>query len=145
MKPPTNREEYDERFDRNYRETGTGENLVRHLPCPFCAAAGWHEDSAATAGQTTTPILCVACGRSAQIVRTEHGRSQVPDVELVQVAGPDAPAYMDPAPRRVEYRDTIDPLAHRGKETGKGRLAAPPVAVRRLRRGRQVREPRSSR
>lgn len=96
---PTNKEEYLARFHMNQRIEGFGLDTTTHLPCPFCAAAGFmvlpvtstHE--ALDAGAT-----CKECGRSARglITRTPTQTT----MEMVQTGGDDPPDWT-PKMRRV--------------------------------------------
>lgn len=96
---PATFEEYEERTSQNTEIVGHGLATATHVACPFCGAAGyavWPVMSAQEAMSKDT--TCTACGRSGRAVveRTESGI----EVEFVQTAGEDPPAYL-PRIRRI--------------------------------------------
>jgi len=72
----TSMDEYRALFAKNIRSTGSGQHEHLHVPCPFCAAAEWYEASAAELSQDSSPLYCIACGRSAEL-RTEDGTMKI--------------------------------------------------------------------
>jgi hypothetical protein len=102
MREPQSLEEYGQRFNANQRVTGMGPDVTMHAPCPFCAAPSflaWKvvETEEVLAGRSAT---CRECGRTARYDATTSPNRLV-QLELVQVAGPPPPSWMDPPPRRV--------------------------------------------
>lgn len=101
MREPQSLEEFQQRFLANQQITGHGMDVTMHAPCPFCAAPEflvWKvlETETYLVGRTAT---CRECGRSARNEFSAPGSSV--RIELVQVAGPPPPRWLDPAPRRV--------------------------------------------
>lgn len=97
MAEPTTREEYDRLFKKTYRISGHGlPGVMMHLPCPFCAAAGWLDQplfDPNRAGSGRGPdVTCAECGRSAAFIYAYDGGSST--VELVQTGGADPPPWV---------------------------------------------------
>lgn len=103
MSEPTSIEEYNKRAKANLRYEGRFADTKTILPCPFCAAPDWLVYPVTAAmddyKQIQDPRTCKECGRTAALIitRTDSGVQQ----ELVQIAGPDAPEWLTPKPRRV--------------------------------------------
>lgn len=102
MTEPASFEEYTARYNANTCVEGYGADVVTVAACPWCAAPGFarwritdtHQDMA----RETT---CTECGRSGKV----HFRVDEPgytEAEMVQTGGPDAPAWLNPPPRRVD-------------------------------------------
>lgn len=106
-KAPTNRDDYLKLFNANQAISGYGSDVAMHMPCPWCAApdfAKWRIIDSERLMQQ--PSTCGECGRTGHIVFTmnEPGHKAF---EFVQTAGPDAPEWLTPPPRRVN--DETDP------------------------------------
>lgn len=94
------REEYEAKIAANQRIEGFGpEGVTVHMPCPFCAEAGFvaykvlEVQSAMSKG-----AVCSSCGRGARAVfRRSHGAVQF---EIVQTQGDAAPEWV--RMRRIE-------------------------------------------
>lgn len=97
---PKDLKEYEEKYELSYRTSGHGAGTVLHFPCPFCAAPEWYEVRADQYPTATSPLRCTECNRSARFTLDVNPRDNTQTVELLQVDGPDAPSYLDPAPRR---------------------------------------------
>lgn len=91
MAEPSTQAEYERRFKTSYRITGHGPAVTMHLPCPFCAAAGWLDQPLFDPDRLTSgrgpDVTCTECGRSAAYVYVSTPDSVT--VELVQTGGED--------------------------------------------------------
>jgi hypothetical protein len=97
MSEPATVEEYAERYHASWRVSGYGiEGVTNHFPCPFCAAPDWLVVRVIDFEQTTDPIECSECGRSARHV-FDRGDGGVL-MSVVQTDGPDPPEWV-PIPR----------------------------------------------
>lgn len=64
---PTDLNEYNRQFKRNYRLEGYGiEGLVYHWPCPFCGCPDWKVHKFFELGKMAEPSLCPHCGRTSR-------------------------------------------------------------------------------
>lgn len=97
---PQTKEEYELRYNAAWEVSGYGiESVTNHFPCPFCAAKDWHVVRLIDFGDTTEPIPCEECGRSARfLVARDRGAVHM---GLVQTAGADPPSWV-PIPREAE-------------------------------------------
>lgn len=95
MSDPTNMAEYIDQMNTNISMSGIGIEYEVHLPCPFCAHAGWLSYVVPTMRDTLMKgATCANCGRSARLVLQEAPNSV--KLELVQTGGPDQPDWMTP-------------------------------------------------
>lgn len=100
-KPPSNMDEYRERFWRNNRVEGFGMDVSVIVPCPFCSAPGFMTYKILEVEEEMVkPHTCEECGRGAKAV-VERSEGEVA-FEIVQTSGPDQPDWLEPKMRRLE-------------------------------------------
>jgi hypothetical protein len=86
---PTSMDEYRELFAKNLKRSGDGSEERLSVPCAFCAAPDWLEAGPEEFQHDSSPIYCIACGRSAEFRAVEHG------IELHYLAGPEPPEWLE--------------------------------------------------
>ncbi len=96
MSDPKTAEEYDRLFSQRSRLEGTGFAAVMHMPCPFCASAGFVEFP--MIGVDAWESVCKECDRGCrlEVSPTERGGIRW---EFVQTQGEDPPPYLPPMRR----------------------------------------------
>lgn len=92
----------------NASVSGFGVEVVNHIPCPFCAAAGWLDFpiTAALTGyaEITGPRICASCGREGRLdIHSDEDSNGSMSFGFVQIAGPPPPAYLPPM--KLELKD----------------------------------------
>lgn len=92
---------YRAKFKKREHFTGSRFDTFLHIPCPFCGEPDWliarvHEGEEAL----TRESVCRHCNRGGKAIfrRPNLGTTEF---EIVQTSGPDAPAWLNPKPRRV--------------------------------------------
>lgn len=97
---PQSREEYTERYIQNNTQTGEGDQIVRRLPCLFCAAPDlilirtlFAKEDLERGG------TCTECGRGIIVRFLEAGNLM--QYEVLQTVGDDPPDYLDAWPNRA--------------------------------------------
>lgn len=98
---PNNLKEYEAKFRENASVRGYGMEVTQHFPCPFCANPDWLVMPIIEfPPESERDITCEACGRTARMLSSRTGEGM--KMELVQTGGEDPPAWLEPAPRRLE-------------------------------------------
>ena len=98
----TSWDDFNTRFAAAQHIEGFGMDTTMHVPCAFCAAPDFMIYPLLELQTITSRIhICKACGRAGKFLYQPlpQGGTQM---ELVQTGGPNPPAWMTPAPRRVE-------------------------------------------
>lgn len=96
---PTSMEEFRRRSEQGNRFSGTGADLARHIPCPFCAAPCFRSIKVCDipdAAKLTDEATCTACDRSARIASLGVHR-----VVWIQTGGDDPPSWLVPRISRI--------------------------------------------
>ena len=91
------RDEYEKRYNDNYRLEGYGLTMLVHSPCPFCAAPDFNVYTLDKMQEATCKeTVCRECGRGLRIDYADDGTTL--SSRMMQTCGEPGPSYV-PIPR----------------------------------------------
>lgn len=102
MTAPTTVEEFNARYNENYKTEGFGlGNVFCDLPCFFCAAPNFARyEIMEFETIMTKEHICTECERGAKAIIAHEGETST--LRVVQTCGPDAPDFIAPMIKREE-------------------------------------------